>query len=119
MSYSSHAPYYYYLVFSGRSIYKGEGGVHKTSTHKQFNGPLSRPGRLKPKPRLPHTTSVHGNTKELPQQKSTTSGEYSFDLELGASASKVNQRQKENAGKSKNCLQKLTKGKLGSSTSPC
>ena len=103
------------MWFSGRSIYKGEGGQHKTS-NKQFNGPLSRPGRLKPKPRL---QQGDGNTKELPQQKSTTSGEYSFDLELGASASKVNQRQIENAtGKTKSCLQKLTKGKSDSTKLP-
>ena len=51
---------------------------------------------------------------QLPQQKSTTSGEYSFDLELGASASKVYQRQKEKdmmeSLKPSSYLQKLPKG---------
>ena len=53
---------------------------------------------------------------QLPQQKSTTSGEYSFDLELGASASKVYQRQKETemmeSLKPSSYLQKLPKGIL-------
>ena len=93
----------------GRNIYKGE-RLQCQARNKQFVGPSSHPPKFKPKPRLQDSTE---SAKELPQQKSTTSGEYSFDLELGASASKVYQRQKElsESAKQRNCLQKLTKGK--------
>ena len=63
------------------------------ATTKKFD-PLSNRNSRKSRQR-PRIQDGIDISKELAQQKSTTSGEYSFDLELGASASKVYQRQKE------------------------
>ena len=94
----------------GRGIYKGD-KIHGKASTKKFDPLSNRSRKFKPKPKLQDGIDI---SKELAQQKSTTSGEYSFDLELGASASKVYQRQKEKemmeSLKPSSCLQKLPKG---------
>ena len=83
--------------------------MHGKASSNHFDSLSSRPRRFKPKPRFQDGIDI---PKELLQQRSTTSGEYSFDLELGASASKVNQRQKEKESlkPTNSCLQKIPKG---------
>ena len=94
----------------GRGIYKGD-KIHGKASTKKYDPLSNRSRKFKPKPKLQDGIDI---SKELAQQKSTTSGEYSFDLELGASASKVYQRQKEKemmeSLKPSSCLQKLPKG---------
>ena len=92
----------------GRGVYKGD-KIHGKASSNHFDSLSSRPRRFKPKPRFQDGIDL---PKELRQQRSTTSGEYSFDLELGASASKVNQRQKEKESlkPTNGCLQKIPKG---------
>ena len=99
----------YYSI--GRGIYKGD-KIHGKASTKKFDPLSNRNSRkFRQRPRIQDGIDI---SKELAQQKSTTSGEYSFDLELGASASKVYQRQKEKemveSLKPSSCLQKLPKG---------
>ena len=98
--------------FLGRGIYKGD-KIHGKATTKKFDALSNRTRRFKPRPKIQDGIDI---SKELPQQKSTTSGEYSFDLELGASASKVYQRQKEKeimeSLKPSSGLQKIPKGNI-------
>ena len=101
----------YQFHFPGRGIYKGD-KIHGKASTKKFD-PLSNQNsrKFRQRPKIQEGIDI---SKELAQQKSTTSGEYSFDLELGASASKVYQRQKEKeimeSLKPSSCLQKLPKG---------
>ena len=99
---------YHYIMILGRGVYKGD-KIHGKASSNHFDSLSSRPRRFKPKPRFQDGIDL---PKELRQQRSTTSGEYSFDLELGASASKVNQRQKEKESlkPTNSCLQKIPKG---------
>ena len=96
------------ILCLGRGVYKGD-KIHGKASSNHFDSLSSRPRRFKPKPRFQDGIDL---PKELRQQRSTTSGEYSFDLELGASASKVNQRQKEKESlkPTNSCLQKIPKG---------